>query len=55
MTEERQKKYDFTNPYAYSHATLAVKEDSEIKILADLKGKKALKQFQVTMLKMLKN
>lgn len=41
MTEERQKKYDFTNPYAYSHATLAVKEDSEIKTLADLKGKKS--------------
>lgn len=41
VTEERQKKYDFTNPYAYSHATLAVKEDSEIKTLADLKGKKS--------------
>lgn len=41
MTDERKAKYDFSTPYAYSGATLVVREDdNSIKSIEDLKGKK---------------
>ena len=40
ITEERKKKYDFSEPYIASKAVLIVKADNEeIKDFADLKGK----------------
>ena len=40
ITEERKKKYDFSQPYIASKAVLIVKDDNtEIKNFADLKGK----------------
>ncbi|WP_150268398.1 amino acid ABC transporter substrate-binding protein [Paenibacillus tepidiphilus] len=42
VTEERQAKYDFSDPYIVSKAVLIVAEDNEdIRSFADLKGKKA--------------
>ena len=42
ITEERQKKYDFSDPYIASKAVLIVKADNaDIKSFADLKGKKS--------------
>jgi len=42
ITEERKKKYDFSDPYIASKAVLIVRSDNdEIKDFADLKGKKA--------------
>jgi len=42
ITEERQKKYDFSDPYIASKAVLIVKADNaDIKGFADLKGRKA--------------
>ncbi|MFD2329453.1 transporter substrate-binding domain-containing protein [Cohnella sp. GCM10020058] len=41
ITEERQKKYDFSDPYQFSNLTLIVlEENKEINGFADLKGKK---------------
>ena len=40
VTEEREKTYDFTNPYAYIHTALAVKKDNDtITCFEDLDGK----------------
>ncbi|AOY77515.1 transporter substrate-binding domain-containing protein [Clostridium formicaceticum] len=39
ITEERKEKYNFTEPYAYSFYDFAVKGDSKLKLLDDLKGK----------------
>ncbi|WP_442602394.1 transporter substrate-binding domain-containing protein [Paenibacillus sp. KN14-4R] len=40
VTDERKKKYDFTDPYAYYSVTLVVKNDrDDIKSMQDLKGK----------------
>ena len=40
VTEERQKTFDFSEPYAYDHAVLIVREDNnDIKTFEDLKGK----------------
>ncbi|SNR91612.1 amino acid ABC transporter substrate-binding protein, PAAT family [Anaerovirgula multivorans] len=39
ITEEREEKYNFTQPYAYSYYDFAVKSDSTSKSLDDLKGK----------------
>ncbi len=40
VTEERQKTYDFTDPYAYDHTVLVVKTgNTEITAFEDLKGK----------------
>lgn len=40
VTEERQKTFDFSTPYAYDHAVLIVREDNtEIKTFEDLNGK----------------
>ena len=40
VTDERAKTYDFTTPYGYIHAALAVRKDNEdIKSFEDLKGK----------------
>jgi cystine transport system substrate-binding protein len=42
ITEERKKKYDFSEPYIASKAALIVKADNEdIKNFGDLKGKKS--------------
>lgn len=42
ITEERKKKYDFSEPYIASKAALIVKADNEdIKSFDDLKGKKS--------------
>lgn len=42
VTEERQQKYDFSEPYIASKAALIVRADNEaIKSFADLAGKKA--------------
>ena len=39
-TEEREKKYDFSDPYAYIHTVLVVRKDNKkIKSFKDLKGK----------------
>ncbi|MEG0903215.1 MAG: transporter substrate-binding domain-containing protein [Lachnospiraceae bacterium] len=40
ITPEREEKYNFSSPYAYSYYDLFVKEDSEFKTKEDLKGKK---------------
>lgn len=40
VTEERKKKYDFSDPYAYDHTVLIVKKgNTDIKSFDDLKGK----------------
>lgn len=40
VTEERQKTYDFSTPYAYDRYVLVVKEDNnDIKTFEDLQGK----------------
>ena len=40
VTEERQKTYDFTDPYAYDHTVLVTKEgNADIKAFEDLSGK----------------
>ncbi|CQR71172.1 putative amino-acid-binding protein YxeM precursor [Sporomusa ovata DSM 2662] len=39
-TEERQKKYDFSETYAYSTYQFTVKKDSQLTNLEDFKGKK---------------
>ena len=39
-TEERRKKYDFTETYAYSGYSFVVKKDKNIKSLEDFKDKK---------------
>lgn len=40
VTEERQKTYDFTDPYAYDHTVLVTKEgNADIKTFEDLSGK----------------
>jgi cystine transport system substrate-binding protein len=42
ITAERQKKYDFSQPYTYTKGVLIVAEDDEdIKAFEDLKGKKS--------------
>lgn len=40
ITEERKKKFDFSNAYYEAEVTLAVAAGSDIKSLEDLKGKK---------------
>ncbi len=40
ITPERQEKYNFSEPYAYSYYDFFVKEDSSIQTREDLKGKK---------------
>ncbi len=40
ITEEREKKYDFSESYYDSYVCMAVKDDSTIKGYEDLKGKK---------------
>lgn len=42
ITEERKRKYDFSEPYITSRAVLIIRSDDEsVKTFADLKGKKA--------------
>jgi L-cystine transport system substrate-binding protein len=41
VTEERQKAYDFTDPYFESYGQLAVSKDSGVQTLADYSGKKS--------------
>lgn len=40
INSQRKKKYLFSTPYIYSKAQLAVKKDSSIKKITDIKGKK---------------
>lgn len=40
ITEEREEKYNFSEPYAYSFYDIFVMEDSEYQTKEDLKGKK---------------
>ena len=40
ITPEREEKYNFSEPYAYSYYDLFVKEDSSFQTKDDLKGKK---------------
>lgn len=40
ITDERQKTFDFSDPYYSAEVTFAVKPDSDIKSLDDLKGSK---------------
>ena len=42
ITEERQKKYDFSEAYYDSYVCMAVKKGSDIKGYEDLKGKKVV-------------
>ena len=39
ITEERKESWDFTTPYYTDHVTVLVEDSSDIKTLADLKGK----------------
>ncbi len=48
ITEERQKKMDFSEPYFVVQQALIVQKDSSIKNLADLKGKKVGGQIGTT-------
>lgn len=48
ITEERKQTYDFTEPYYESQLLIVVKEDSDIKSLADLKDKKISVQINAT-------
>jgi len=48
ITEERQKKMDFSEPYFVVQQALFVQKDSTIKTLADLKGKKVGGQIGTT-------
>ena len=41
ITDERKARFDFSEPYIVSKAVLIVKNGSEIKAFADLKGKKS--------------
>ena len=41
ITPERQKKFDFSEPYIASKAVLIVNDKSSIKSFEDLKGKKS--------------
>lgn len=43
LTDNRQKEFNFTEPYKYSYTTMAVRaaDNSEIESLEDLKGKRA--------------
>ncbi len=40
VTEERQQKYDFTDPYAYNRIVVITKADSDISSMEDLSGKR---------------
>ncbi len=48
ITEERQKKMDFSEPYFVVQQALIVQKDSPVKSLADLKGKKVGGQIGTT-------
>ena len=49
IDEERGKKYNFTEPYAYMRTALIVKDDNEdIKSFDDLEGKKTANTLQST-------
>lgn len=39
VTEEREEKYDFTEPYAYNRIVVITTEDSDIASMEDLEGK----------------
>ncbi len=39
ITDERKKKYDFSDGYYQTYVSIAAKEDSDIKSLDDIKGK----------------
>lgn len=52
-TPERNKKYDFSDPYAYIHTVLVVRDDNtEIKKFEDLKGKTTANSIGSTYMEM---
>lgn len=53
ITSERKEKYDFSEPYAYIHTALVVKNDNtDIKDFKDLKGKKTVNSIGSTYMTM---
>ena len=48
ITDDRKQAYDFTEPYFEATQYILVKEDSDIKSLADLEGKKISAQINTT-------
>ncbi|SFQ06766.1 cystine transport system substrate-binding protein [Lachnospiraceae bacterium XBB1006] len=53
IDEERAKKYNFTDPYAYMRTALIVKDDNnEIKSFEDLEGKQTANTLQSTYAKL---
>lgn len=48
-TDEREEKYDFSEPYGYIHTALIVRSDNDtIKTFTDLKGKKTTNSISST-------
>ncbi|OCA84167.1 amino acid ABC transporter substrate-binding protein [Bacillus sp. FJAT-27225] len=48
ITDERKETYDFTEPYYQANLVIVVKEDSSVKSVEDLKGKKVSVQINTT-------
>ncbi|KGR82816.1 basic amino acid ABC transporter substrate-binding protein [Lysinibacillus odysseyi] len=48
INDKRKKVYDFTEPYYEANLVMVVKEGSDVKSLADLKGKKVSVQINTT-------
>ncbi|MBQ0000204.1 MAG: transporter substrate-binding domain-containing protein [Clostridiales bacterium] len=49
ITDERAEKYDFSDPYAFTHTALIVRDDNEdITTFADLEGKKVANSLNST-------
>lgn len=48
ITEDRQKEYDFTDPYYIANQLILVPEDSDVESFEDLKDKKVAVQISTT-------
>lgn len=48
ITEDRQKTFDFTDPYYVANQVILVPEDSDIESAADLEGKRSSAQINTT-------
>lgn len=56
ITDERNLKYDFSEPYAFTHTALIVKKDNDdIKSYEDLKGKKTTNSIGSTYAELAEN